>query len=426
MLTRFAFAHQHLVALLVVALMIFGAYSYFSLPAQEDPKITVREALVTTRYPGLTPERIEELVTKPLEIAIRQIPEVEEIRSSSLSGESIIHVEVHDRYYELDQIWDDLRARVEGATRLLPEGTRPPVVTDDFGDVAVVTAALLSPDHTMAEAAEMARHVRDRLYSVKGVKRVDLHGVLDEAIYVETGNARLAELGIAPDAVVAELRSRNVIRPGGELDDGDRAWLIEPTGNFESVESIRETLIRAPDGAMIPLRDIATITRTYVDPPTTKAYVNGEPAIVFAVAMLDGSNVLEFTPRLLDELSSVESALPVGYALETVTVQREQVENAVHGVTLNVLQTLAIVLAVVVLLLGVRTGLIVGSIVPVVMLATLAIMGFMELPLERMSLATLVHSARAAGGQRGRGGRGLQDAHGRWGEPGRGARRGRG
>lgn len=390
MLTRFAFAHQRLVAMLVVALMAFGAYSYFSLPAQEDPKITIREALVTTRYPGLTPERVEELVTKPLEIAIRQIPEVEEIRSSSLAGESIIHVEVHDRYYELDQIWDDLRDRVEGAQRLLPEGSGRSVVTDDFGDVAVVTAALRFDDHTMAEAGEMARHVRDRLYAVDGVKRVDLHGVLDEAIYVETGNARLAELGIDPDALVAELKTRNVIRPGGELDNGERAWLIEPTGDFESVESIRETLIRAPDGSMIPLRDVATVTRAYVDPPTTKAYVDGEPAIVFAVAMLDGENVLEFSPRLVDELGLIESTLPVGYGLETVTVQAEQVENAVYGVSVNVLQTLAIVLAVVVLLLGVRTGLIVGSIVPVVMLATLAVMGFMDLPLERMSLATLV------------------------------------
>ncbi len=390
MLTRFAFHHQRLTLMLVVALMVFGGFSYATLPAQEDPKITIREAIVTTRYPGLTPERVEQLVTKPLEVAIRQIPEVEEIRSSSLPGVSTIHVEVHDRFFELDQIWDDLRARVEGAAAALPDGTLPPVVTDDFGDVAVLTVALTSPDHSMAELGDMAAHVRDRLYSVAGVKRIDLHGTLPEAIYIETANARLAELGIAPDRLVAELSTRNVIRPGGQIDAGERAFLIEPTGDYDDVAAIEDTLIRADDGSMIPLRDVARVRRGYLDPPSTLAYVDGQRSVVLAVAMLDGQNVLEFTPRLTAAIDELEAGLPVGYALEDVTVQAEQVEQAVNGVSVNVLQTLAIVLAVVVLLLGVRTGLIVGAIVPTVMLATLAVMGFMQLPLERMSLATLI------------------------------------
>jgi len=390
MLTRAAFRAQRLVFFLVAVLMGFGAYSYFALPAQEDPQITIREAVVTTTYPGLAPERVENLITTPLERAIRRMPEVEEIRSSSLAGTSIIHVEVHDRYFDLDQIWDDLRNEIDRARSDLPDGANPPQVADDAGDVAVLTAALRSPDHTMAELGDMASHIRDQLYAEAGVKSVEFHGRQPERVYIETRNARLARLGVSPDAVARTLAEQNIIRPGGEIDLGRRSLVIEPTGDYADLEAIRETLIALPDGSAIPLRDIARVNRAPVDPAPRAAYYNGEPAIVFAVAMQAGENVLEFGPRIRDRLAAIEAGLPVGMQLDIVTFQADQVERAVHGVTLNVLQTLGIVLAVVVVLLGLRTGLIVGAIVPIVMLATLAVMGFAGLPLERMSLATLV------------------------------------
>ncbi|SHH33906.1 efflux RND transporter permease subunit [Marivita hallyeonensis] len=390
MLTHFAFTYQRLVFFIVAVLMGFGAYSYFTLPAQEDPQITIREAIVTTSYPGLSPERVEQLVTKPLERAIRRMPEVEEIRSSSLPGTSIIHVEVYDRFFELDQIWDDLRAEVALAQADLPDGSRPPVVSDDVGDVAVVTVALRSVDHTLAELGDMTNHIRDRLYSQTGVKSIDIVGAQPERIYIETRNARLAELAISPDAIAATLANQNIIRPGGTIDIGPRALIIEPTGDYRDLAQIGETLIAAPDGSTIPLRDIATLERTLVDPAPQSAFYQGDPAIVFAIAMQDGNNVLEFGPRIAAELERIEAGLPLGMSLDIITFQADQVERAVYGVTINVLQTLGIVLAVVVLLLGLRTGLIVGAIVPIVMLSTLAVMGFLGLPLERMSLATLV------------------------------------
>ncbi|MGF1477783.1 MAG: efflux RND transporter permease subunit [Geminicoccaceae bacterium] len=389
-LTEIAFTHRSVIGLLTLLLMIQGAFSYFSLPAREDPKITIREAVVTTRYPGLSAERIELLVTKTLEEAIRQVPEIEEIRSSSLPGVSIIHAQAFSKYFELDQIWDDVRDKVEEVAESLPEGTQTPVINDDFGDVSVVTAALSADDFPMSDLFDMAKHIRDQLYGVLGTKRVELHGVQDERIYIEAPNARLAELGIGPDAIRAALRDQNIIRPGGEVDTGSRGFLIEPSGNFETVDAIGEALISLPGDQLVPLRDIAEIRRDYVDPPRQKAYFNGRPAIILAAAMQDGVRVLDYAPRIKERLEEIEASLPVGYRLELVTYQAEQVENAVYGVSLNVVQTLGIVLAVVILFLGLRTGLIVGSIIPTVMLVTLAIMGFAGMDLQRMSLATLV------------------------------------
>ena len=390
-ISEVAFNYKRVVFMLLLVMMGFGALSYFTLPAREDPEVTVREATITTRYPGLSAERMELLVTKTIEEAVRQVPEMEEIRSVSMPGVSIVHAEADDIYFDLDQIWDEVRDRVEAARADLPDGASKPVVNDDFGDVAVITAALTSDDFAMREKFDMAKHIRDKIYAVKGTKRVDLLGVQHERIFIETSNARLAELNLSPEQLIATLSEQNIIRPGGAVDTGQRNFIIEPTGNFDSVEAVEETLVPLPgDSAPVPLRDLATVTRDYVDPPERKAYYNGKPAVMLSIAMLDGNSVLDYSKRVKERINEISANLPVGYEFNIVTYQAEQVAKAVYGVTRNVLQTLAIVLAVVVLFLGLRTGFIVGSIVPTVMLVTLAVMGFFEMTLQRMSLATLV------------------------------------
>ncbi len=390
-LSEMAYRRRAVVYLVTVLLMGIGAVNYFTLPAREDPEITIREALVTTEYPGLSAERMELLVTKTLEEAVRQIPEVEEIRSVTQAGLSIIHVELRDSIFELDQVWDEVRAEVEAARAQLPDGTGPPRVFDDFGDVAVVTAALTADDFDMADMYDMAQHVRDLMYGVPGTKRVDLLGVQPERIYVEAKNARLAELGLDPQVLGAMLAEQNIIRPGGEVDTGERAFILEPSGNYDDLDAIGDTLIRLPGGnGAVPLRDLATVKHGYQDPPITKAYYNGRPAIVFAVAMVGHNSVLSYGARAKARLESIADTLPAGYQLDLITHQAEQVGKAVFGVSASVLQTVVIVLIVVILFLGLRTGLIVGSIVPAVMLASLGVMGFADMQLERMSLATLV------------------------------------
>ncbi len=392
-LTQIAFHYRRLVFMALTALLLYGVISYFTLPAREDPQITIREALVVTQYPGLNPERVEDLITKKLERAIRQIPEIEEIRSTSSTGQSLIHVEIQDRFKDLKPIWQNLRNKVSEAYASLPDGTRPSIINDEFGDVSMITLALTAPDYEMSLMYDMAKHVRDVLYTVEGTKKIKIMGVQDERIFMEISNAKLSQLGIGPVELAQILSTQNIIQPGGSIDTGARSFIIEPTGNFETIEDIAETLIALPGtNDVIPLSDIVTITRDYIDPPNQSSYFNGEPAIMFAISMLNGYNVLEFSPRVKAQIEELQATLPAGMFLNIATYQAEQVANTVYGVSINVLQTLAIVLAVVMLFLGMRTGLIVGAIVPFVMLATLAVMNILGMELERMSLATLIIS----------------------------------
>ncbi|MEM9192987.1 MAG: efflux RND transporter permease subunit [Myxococcota bacterium] len=390
-LSAWAFRQQHILFFLVVVLALLGVSAYFSLPSREDPKLLIREAVVTTRFPGMAAEEVDQLISRPLEEQLRTLPEIKKLRSISSTGVSTIHVEVDDRYFDLTPIWSKLRNRVEAAARNLPEGTLPPEVNDEFGDVSVVTVALRSQDFGGAAMFDVAEHLRDSLYAVEGTKRVDILGAQEERITIEVSDARMLALGLSVEDIAATLQQQNIVAAAGGIDLGDRVLSIEPTGEIRTVAELRELLVRIPStGDVLPLRDIAEVNEGFVDPPSPRAYFNGEPALVLTVSMLPEYSVLDFGPKVMATLDELEAGLPLGYRLDTVTYQAEAVERAVYGVSGSVLQTLGIVLAVVILFLGWRTGLIVGSIVPVVIVITLAVMGFFEIRLQRMSLATLI------------------------------------
>jgi len=390
-LTKLAFTYRKSILMILVLLLINGVFAYLTLPAQEDPTITIRTAVVTTSFPGMAPERVEQLITRAIEKEIRKIPEVEKMTSTSVTGKSVIHVEIYDRYFNLDNIWQDLRNKVAQAQSNLPDGTQTPFINDSFGDVSVVTLALTADGFNMGEMNDISKHVRDHLYTVTGTKKVEVLGIQAERVFLEVSSAKLAQLGISPRSIIAELQNQNIISSGGQIDTGAKSLVVEPTGNFSSIEDIANTHISIPGlDETIALKDIVELRRDYIDPPNQPAYFNGKPAIMFAIAMLPEYNLLEYAPRVKDKVAEIVSTLPIGYQLDIATYQAEQVTRAVRGVSLNVIQTLAIVLVVVIFFLGMRTGLIVGSIVPFVMLTTLAVMQFSGMTLEKMSLATLI------------------------------------
>ncbi|PIE42197.1 MAG: acriflavine resistance protein B [Gammaproteobacteria bacterium] len=389
-LSLIGFRYLRIIFAIVATLMISGVVSYFKLPANEDPAIIIRQALIITKSPGLSTEKIELLVSKPLELAIRKRPEIEKINSTSMSGQSIIIAKVYDKYFDLDQIWDDVRDEIEQVR--LPAGTYPPYMNDSFGDVSVMTVALVADEgFSEAEKTTFAQDIRDRLYRITDTQKVSILGIQNERIYIDIENAQLAETGYTPKQLAGMIAGQNIIQSGGEIDVNGNKLVLQPTGNFTDIETVKNALIPLQNGrGMFALSDVATIYRAPVDPPYQPVFFNGEPALMFAINMDERANILEYTPRVETTLNQINAELPAGMHLEIATKQAVQVEHAVYGVTKNVIQTLIIVLVVVMLFLGVRTGLIVGSVIPAVMLISLAIMNIGGMSLQRMSLATLM------------------------------------
>ncbi len=390
-ITAFSLHHSRLTILLLVATLLFGVYAFLDYPKQEDPSIVIREAVVTASFPGMSTERVENLITRKLEEKIREMPEVDEINSDSKTGLSIVHVILHDRFFDLDPIWQDLRNKMSDITPELPEGTLGPVVDDEFGLTSVATVAIWSDGFSLAEMREVARSSRDRLYSLDGIKKVEIYGIQEERVFLEISNAKLAELGLNPGWIIQTLQNQNIILPGGRFDVNNQHVVIEPSGNFNDVAAIQSVLIPIPDTEdVVPLRDIASIRRGYVDPPESPVFYNGKPAIVLSVSIAEGVNSVEFGTRLTRKIGELEQGLPIGYVLDYATYQPDLVNTAVQGAVSNVYQSLVIVLVVVMVFLGLRTGMIVGSFVPFAMLLGLVIMWYMDIEMQRMSIASMI------------------------------------
>ncbi len=377
----------------MLLVVLAGALLMTRQPRLEDPFITIREALITTKFPGMAPERVERLITRVIEEQARTMSELKDIWSTSKRGVSIIHFEVADEVpsEQLPATWKKLRNKLHDIRPNLPVGTIGPMVDDEFGDTAVATVALWSDGFSMSEMREVARNTRESLGTMAGIKKIDLYGIQDERIYLDIVNAKMAQFGIGVRTIRETLRAQNVTLPGGRIDVEGIEVIVEPTGNFDEVSQIESLLIPIPGTQRtVPLQDLATIRRGYVDPPEMPAYFEGKPAIVLSVILAEGINAVEFGGRLSAKLDEIERGLPHGYVLDFATYQPELIQKAVNGAVVNVMQTLVIVLVVVMIFLGVRVGLIVGSFVPLVMLMGLVVMGFMGIELQRMSIASMI------------------------------------
>jgi len=390
-LTEAALNNNRLVILLIFTVIVGGITVYLDYPKKEDPTIRIREAVVTASFPGMSTQRVEDLITRPIEETIRQIPQVKDIKSDSKIGSSIVRVIVKDEYKDLAPIWQNLRNKMADLKGRLPEGTRGPDVDDERGLTAVATIALWADGFSLAEMRAVARTTRDRLYAVKGIKKVELFGIQEERIYLEVSNTKMAQLGLNPGTIVNTLTAQNIILPGGRMNAAGRVIVVEPSGNFNDVSEIASVLISIPGtNKVVPLREIVKISRRYVEPPEKPVFFNGRPAIVISVSMTDGVNAVEFGRRLTATVKAIEGSLSFGYFLQYATFQPKLVEDAVSSAVGNVYQSLAIVLLVVMLFLGLRTGLIVGSFVPLAMLMGLIIMRLADIELQRMSIAAMI------------------------------------
>ena len=393
-ITAFALNNSRTVIMSIFLIIVGGVYAFTALPKLEDPFITIREAVVAAKYPGMPVEQVERLITRPIEEKIRSMGEIDKIKdSTSKVGQCLIHVTIKDEVpsEQLPATWKLLRNRMDDVKPDLPQGTIGPMVDDTFGDTSVATIALWTDGFSMAEMHETARKIRERLNMLKGILKVDLTGVQEERIYLELQSAKIAQLGIDPADIGKTLQAQNILLPGGRINLNDVDVIVETQGRFESIEEIAEVLIPISDTqATIPLRDIATIRKAYVEPIDNPAYYNGHQAIVLSVFILRGVDAVEFGERLKQEVEEIEDSLPWGYVLDFATYQPELIKKAVSGMVINVVESVAIVLVVVMLLLGLRTGLIVGSFIPLVMLFGILMMYALGIDMERMSLATMI------------------------------------
>lgn len=390
-LARIAIQNSRITLIGMFVLVAVGVATFLNYPSAEDPTITIRSASIEASYPGMSAERVEELIAAPIETAMREIAEVDEIKSTSKIGSTKVTIEVDELIDDLAPVWQQVRNKIDDLKPGLPQGVQGPTVNDQEGLTAIATIALWSDGFSMAEMLDVAEDTRDRIYTLDGVRQVQILGAQEERIFLETDPIKLAGLGMSLDQVFGALSSQNIIEPGGEIVASGRSVTLEPSGNFDSVEEIAGMVFRVPDtNTVLRLDEIVTVRRGYVEPASFPSFFNDKPAIVISVSTMEGTNNIAFGDKLTALLNDWEQELPIGYVFDYATFQPDLIEDSVQGAVSNVYQTLAIVLAVVMLFLGLRTGLIVGSFVPLTMLLGIVVMSFLDVELQRMSIAAMI------------------------------------
>ncbi len=392
-LTPFGLERSQFTILAMLGLVMTGLLLYVGFPKREDPEITIRTALVTANFAGMTPERMEQLIADPVERKIRAIAEVKDIETLLSTGQMRIQVTLKDQIFDLEPVWQELRDKMEEVERELPENTRGPFVNTDFGNVAIATIAVTAEGFDYREIEDTAESLQQYLYTVEGVSKVSMHGVQEERIWLELEEERLAAIGSQIDTLINDIQKQNIILPGGTLDAAGTSILLETSGDFEQVIDIRNVLTRVESiDDFVRLNDLLTVRRGFVSPLETPVYYNGAPAVVLSVEMQSGQDIARVGRDLKAAVSGFESSLPIGYLLSFATFQPEKVERSVNDAVTNVAQTFAVVLIVVFIFLTPRAGFVVATIVPFAIMFSLIGMNVLGIELEQVSIAAIIIS----------------------------------
>lgn len=389
-LTALALGRDRLTLVAVLLFVLCGLYLYADYPSQEEPTLPINQALITAENPALTAVRMEELVARPIERRLRELRETKTIETTVRAGSVLVKLEIQDGTPDYDLAWQRVREKMADTRVELPEGTAGPFVDDDFGRVAVATVAVTAPGYAWRDIRSHVLALRDRITAIPGVERVSIHGLVGERVTIETASAVLARYGLSPDAIAQTLRSQNVILPGGRVELGGIAATLDPSGAYATPADIADTLIALPSGASARLGDVATVRRTPVDPLTQAAFQDGQPAVVLAISMAPGRNMITFNQGLRNHLLTLEQTLPIGFSTTIITDQGKVVDRVIDKMMNILMETIAVVMLVTVAALGLRAGSIVGVSVPITMLTSLAILRPLGVELNQVSTAAFI------------------------------------
>jgi len=390
-LSAWAVSHPALVMFLIAALGVAGFFSYQKLGRAEDPFFTVKVVNVSVLWPGATAKEIQTQVADPIEKKLQELPYFEKVQTYSKPGFTAMQVTFRDNTPAKDvpYLFYLLRKKLADAQGDLPAGILGPVVNDEFSDVDSILYMMTGDGADYAQLKKAAEGLRQRLLKVPGVTKVDIYGNQDERIFVEFSHAKLATLGITPQALFDSLAKQNNVVPAGTVETSSQRVPLRVTGALDGAKAVAETPVES-NGRVFRLGDIATVTHGFVDPPTFKVRQEGKPAIGIGVVTAKGANILELGKDVAGATAEFMKAVPQGINVELIADQPKVVKQAVSEFVDSFVEALAIVLFVSFLALGWRTGIVVAASVPLVLAIVFIVMNVMGIDLHRISLGALI------------------------------------
>ena len=391
-LSEWALHHRSMVLYLIVVFALMGALAYTKLGQSEDPPFTFKIMVVKTHWPGASAREVEQQVTDRIERKLQELP-LEWVRSYSKPGESLVFLSFRDSLpsSEIPALQYQARKKVGDIRQTLPSGVQGPYFNDEFGDTYTNIYAITGDGYQWRELDEFADRIRAELLRIPGVAKVDKIAAQEEKVFVEISNTKLATLGVEPAAIIQTLAAQNAIASAGSFETATDRIYVRTTGTFDSIDAIRALSIRA-NNRIFRLGDIAEVRRGYVDPPQQQMRWQGHEALGLGITMAAGGDVIELGRHLDAAVARIVRELPVGVEIAPVANMPKAVQRSVNEFVRSLAEAVVIVLAVSLVSLGLRTGMVVAVSIPLVLAATFLLMQLLGIGLHKISLGALILS----------------------------------
>ncbi|USH03835.1 efflux RND transporter permease subunit [Grimontia kaedaensis] len=394
-IARYTIAKRTSVWVLIALTLIGGYISYLKLGRFEDPEFVIRQAVIVTPYSGATAQEVSDEVTDVIEGAVQSLQELKEVKSVSMQGMSEVTVEIKLEFAnssaDLQQVWDKLRRKVSDAQRQLPPGAGPSIVNDDFADVYALFFAVTGEGFSDKQLQDYIDTLRREIVLVPGVAKTATLAEQQETIFVEISSERLAEFGVSAEKVFQVLQKQNLVTVAGSIETQAMRIPVIPSSSIDSVADLKNLQVAVGDNnTVLRLGDIANIVRGYKEPSTMLMRYNGERAIGFGISNVTGGNVVDMGDAVKARLAELESQRPLGMELNVISMQSDSVRDSVANFIDNLIAAVAIVFVVLLLFMGVRSGVIIGFVLLLTVAGTLCIMLIEDIAMQRISLGALI------------------------------------
>ena len=391
-LVKYFLSKKPVTILLLVLVLAGGLLAYVKMGKLEDAPFTIKQALVLTPYPGASPSEVQSQVTDVLEESIQALGELYYLKTENRAGLSkiTVYVKKETRADEMQQLWDKLRRKVSDVQSKLPEGAGPSVVNDDFGDVLGVFYGLTGSGHSYRELEDEAKLIKNEILKVKDVAKVEIYGTQTPTIDISVSPSVMARSGITMADIARAFEAQNKVVDAGGIDVGSNRLRIESTGNFYSLDDIRNLTIVSRTGEHFRLADITRIEESYQTPASNLMSINGQPAVGIAISTVPTGNVVDMAAAVKESLQQMSGSMPEGFELVTLYDQGYESAVANQGFILNLIISVLTVVAILLFFIGFKNGLLIGSGLVFSIFATLIVMLCTDIALQRMSLAAII------------------------------------
>lgn len=390
-MTNYSIKNKGVVFFFFFLIVVLGLNAIGTIPKQENPEFPSWNAIVVTQFSGASPQKVEELVTEKIEEKMKEISELDEITSMSVTGTSYVFLAVKQSIYDTEPVFEEAKEKLDDLRGQLPSGTTTPWLNKDFGKTKSFVIAITGDGFENRKLINIAEDMRQDLGTIKYVGRVDITGEQQQRIFLEFSNSRLAELGVDLNTIKGILSDQNILTPGGTIKIGPQNIRIEATGEFKSIEDIKKTVINLP-GASTPffIQDIFTIKREYVDPGTSEMRFMGKEAVGLVVEMVDEGQILELGESIKSYLNEKIKTQYIGVDFHIVNYQPKWVDEKIDEFITNLWQAVLIVGIAMFIMLGWREGFIITILIPFSFLIAILLMQFVGIPIHQISLAAFI------------------------------------